>query len=52
MAGPVAVIDESGEPDPHPMGGYAPVRDEITAENLKDSANTDVTFHRGRVLTT
>ncbi|OUC90621.1 carotenoid oxygenase family protein [Streptosporangium minutum] len=35
MAEPVAVIDESGEPNPYLMGVYAPVQDEITAENLK-----------------
>lgn len=35
MAEPVAVIDESGEPNPYLMGVHAPVQDEITAENLK-----------------
>ncbi|WP_433252966.1 carotenoid oxygenase family protein [Streptosporangium sp. CA-135522] len=34
MAEPVMVIDESGEPNPYLMGVHAPVRDEITAENL------------------
>ncbi len=35
MAQPVVVMDESGEPNPYLLGVYAPVQDEITAENLK-----------------
>ncbi|MEU4328941.1 carotenoid oxygenase family protein [Nonomuraea dietziae] len=35
MAEPLVVMDESGEPNPYLLGVYAPVKDEITAGDLR-----------------